>query len=475
MTDHHICILAAGQSKRMKSKTSKMVHPLCGKPLISHVVAVATELEPRTLGIVVGYQREQIAAALEGKPVDFIVQEEQLGTAHAVSVFLGEHPSLKGNLLVMNGDTPLLRADLLRQLLTLHSLEEADISLLTADVENPAGYGRIMRDRKGFLRRIVEEADAEEPERKIREINAGIYVFNIQKLRRWLPKVKDSNKQKEYYLPDVIGLALQQKGRVAPLKRSAVDILGINTRVELASAAGVLRRRINEQWMLSGVTMHDPERICIDTEVQIGADTILYPNVYLEGTTRIGSDVTIYPNCRITDSYIESGCIIYENSSVDAARLEACVKIGPFARLRPGTVLAKDVRIGNFVELKKTTMGEGSKANHLAYLGDATIGKGVNIGAGTITCNYDGVHKHATVIEDDVFIGSDTQLIAPVKVGRGAYVAAGSSITEDVPAGALGIARARQVNKLNWVAKKGTAEARSHGQRKKKAKSEKRK
>lgn len=461
MTDHHICILAAGQSKRMKSKTSKMLHPLCGKPVILHVFGVAAELEPRTLGIVVGYQREQIMKALNDRPVDFVVQTEQLGTAHAVSVFLNEYPSLKGNLLVMNGDTPLLRPDLLRQLLTLHSLEEADISLLTADVEDPAGYGRIVRDRAGLIRRIVEEADAKEPERKIREINAGIYVFDIDKLRARLLEVTDLNKQQEYYLPDVIALTLQQRGKVIPLKTEISDVLGINTRVDLAVAGRILRRRINERLMLGGVTILDPERTYVDTDVRIDADTVLYPNVCLEGVTWIGSDVTIYPNCRITDSRIESGCTVYENCSVETARLEAGVKIGPFARLRPGTVLAKGVRIGNFVELKKTTMGEGSKANHLAYLGDATIGKNVNVGAGTITCNYDGVNKHPTVIEDDVFIGSDTQLIAPVKVGEGAYVAAGSSITEDVPAGALGIARGRQVNKIGWVKKKG--KPRSHG------------
>lgn len=460
MNDHHICVLAAGQSKRMKSKTSKMLHLLCGAPVISHVVSIAAALEPRTLGIVVGYQRDQIMAVLDGKAVDFIVQEAQRGTAHAVSVYLDEYPLLKGSLLVMNGDTPLLRPDLLRQLLTLHSLESATITLLTADVENPTGYGRIVRDQKGLIHRIVEEVDATEQERGIREINAGIYVFNIQKLRQFLPQVKDSNKQKEYYLPDVISLALQQKGRVVPLKADAAEVLGINTRVELAAAARVLRHRINHRWMLEGVTMHDPDRTYIDTEVQVGADTVLYPNVFLEGNSRIGADVTIYQNCRITDSNIENGCVVYENSSVEASRMEDGAKIGPFARLRPGTVLAKDVRIGNFVELKKTTMGAGSKANHLSYLGDAKIGSGVNIGAGTITCNYDGVDKHPTTIEDDVFIGSDTQLIAPVTVGKGAYVAAGSSITDDVPPGALGIARGRQVNKPGWVARKG--KPRSH-------------
>lgn len=437
----------------MKSKTSKMLHPLCGRPLIGHVYQIAADLEPRTLGIVVGFQREAIMDTLATRAVDFVIQEQQLGTAHAVSEFLNRYPAISGALLVMNGDTPLLRADYLRQLITLHSLEQADISMLTADLQNPAGYGRIVRSSRGQIVKVVEQVDATEAEKKIREVNAGIYIFDIARLRKWIPKISDQNKQHEYYLPDVIALALRGGRRVIAVKAPSEEVMGINTRAELASAARLLRRRINEYWMLRGVTMHDPECTYIDADVQIGEDTVLYPQVHLEGTTRVGSDVTIYPNCRITDSYVDSNCLIYENSSIDVARIESGAKIGPFARLRPGTVLAKNVHIGNFVELKKTSVGDGSKANHLAYLGDATIGSGVNIGAGTITCNYDGVHKHPTIIEDDVFIGSDTQLIAPVKVGKGAYVAAGSSITDDVPAGALGIARGRQVNKPGWVKK----------------------
>ncbi len=312
----------------------------------------------------------------------------------------------------------------------------------------------MVRHADGSLERVVEDSDASAEQKKIREVNTSLYVFDIALLRRLIPKVQTNNKQKEYYLPDVIELAMQDEARVIPLLAPAHEVVGINTQVELAAAAKILRKKINEMWMLRGVGMVDPDRTYIDSEVQFGTDVTLYPNIYLEGSTMIASEVTIYPNCRITDCYIDSGCVIYENSSLDSAHVESGVKIGPFARIRPDTYISSGARIGNFVELKKTTVGKGSKANHLSYLGDATIGSGVNIGAGTITCNYDGEKKYQTVIEDGVFIGSDTQLIAPVKVGKDAYVGAGSSITEDVPPGSLAIARGRQVIKSDWVANK---------------------
>jgi len=452
--DTHICILAAGQSKRMKSKVSKLLHPLCGKPMIEHVRDVAAELEPATCAVVAGFQRDQVMDALHRKPVDFVVQQEQLGTGHAVSEFLKQYPAIEGVLLVMNGDTPLVHADLLRRLLALHMEKKASVSLLTTDLPDATGYGRIVRGKGGMIERIVEEADATEHERAIHEINSGIYAFDIARLRALLPLVNANNKQKEYYLPDVIEFSLMEKRIVVPFKANSEEVLGINTRVELANAEKILRRRINEYWMLRGVTMRDPESTYVDADVQIAPDTVLYPNVYLEGSTSIGADVTIHQNCRITDSFIDDRCVIYESSSIELAHLEQNVKIGPFARIRPDSYLHTGVRIGNFVELKKTNIGRDSKANHLSYLGDATIGRDVNVGAGTITCNYDGEKKHPTVIEDGVFIGSDTQLIAPVKVGKGAYVAAGSSITEDVPADSLAIARGRQINKEGWVAKK---------------------
>ena len=448
----HICILAAGQSKRMKSKQSKLLHPLCGKPIIQHVLGASRDLAPKSLGLVVGHQREQIREAL-GDTVSYVVQEEQRGTAHAVSEFLRQNSGLAGHLLVLSGDTPLITSDLLKSLLQKHTDDAAALSLVTTVVANPTGYGRIVRDLGG-LQKIVEEADANADIKQIREINAGVYVFDIAALQSWLPLVQPKNRQNEYYLPDVIELALKDRKRVSLLAAPEEQVIGVNTRVELADAAAILRRRINREWMLQGVTMHDPSSTYIDADVRLGTDVVLYPNVYLEGRTVIAEGVTVYPNCRISNSQLDSGCIIYENSSLDSAKLESGVKVGPFARLRPDTLVRKGAHIGNFVELKKTTLGEGSKANHLAYLGDATIGSAVNIGAGTITCNYDGVNKYPTVIEDGVFIGSDTQLIAPVKIGKGAYVAAGSSITENVPPDSLAIARGRQVNKEGWVAKK---------------------
>jgi len=452
--DLHVCILAAGQSKRMKSKLSKLLHPICGKPMILHVQESVAALSPKTSAIVVGHQRDQVMDALSEKQVDFVVQEKQLGTAHAALEFLKQYPKIDGVMLVLSGDTPLLQPATLRELLNIHEQRQATISLLTTELSDPTGYGRVIRNNQGNIQRIVEEVDANSAEKAVREVNAAVYVFDIAKLRQLLPKVQTENKQHEYYLPDVVSLALRENWTVLPQKVSSDEVMGINTKVELAEVCRLFRKRINQQWMLRGVTMMDPDSTYIDSSVQFGTDVVLYPNVYLEGSTLVGSEVTIYQNCRITDAYLDSQCVIYENSSIDSAHLETGVKVGPFARIRPDSYLQSGSRIGNFVELKKTFVGEGTKANHLSYLGDATIGKNVNIGAGTITCNYDGEKKHPTVIEDNVFIGSDTQLIAPVKIKKGAYVAAGSSITEDVPEDSLAIARGRQVNKTGWKPKK---------------------
>lgn len=431
-----------------------MLHPLCGKPMISYVGEALTEINPESLTMVVGFQRDQIINAMEKTPVEFVIQKEQLGTAHAVSEYLLQKPAIEGLLLVLNGDTPLIRPRLLQKMIKAHGQASAAITLLSTDLSQPLGYGRMIRNSRGELQRIVEEADASNDEKKIHEVNAGIYLFDLTRLRELIPFIEDNNRKREYYLPDIVSVALQKELKVIPIKADPDEVMGINNRAELAAATRILRLRINDEWMRSGVTMQDPEHTFIDAEVQLAPEIVLYPNVYLEGATVIESDVVIYPNCRIRNSKIAQGCVIYENCSIESARLETGVKLGPFARVRPETHLGKDVRVGNFVELKKTSMEEGSKANHLSYLGDATIGKAVNVGAGTITCNYDGVNKFQTTIEDEVFIGSDSQLVAPVKVGKGAYIAAGSSITEDVPAGSLAIARAKQVNKEGWVAKR---------------------
>ncbi len=450
----HVCVLAAGQSKRIQSKLSKVLHPLCGRPLILHVLKAVEGLLPSSITVVIGYQRDEILETLDEKTVDFVIQEHQLGTAHALGEYLKQKPEITGHLLVLSGDTPLIPTELLQRLVQSASEKNVELSLFTTELPDPTGYGRIIRDASNTVERIVEEADASESQCKIREINAGVYLFDVASLRSWIPKVNSTNKQKEFYLTDVVALALQDKKTVLPLLGESEELMGINTRVELAEATRLMRRRINREWMLKGVTMIDPETTYIDIDVRLASDVVIHPNVHLEGECMIGGGVTIYPNCRIINSWINVGCVIYENTSIDSAHLESGVKIGPFARVRPDTVLGAGVRIGNFVELKKTSVGEGSKANHLSYLGDAVIGKNVNVGAGTITCNYDGEKKHQTIIEDEVFVGSDTQLVAPVKVGKSAYIAAGSSITEDVPPESLAIARSRQTNIEGWVKKK---------------------
>ena len=450
----HVCVLAAGQSKRMQSKLSKVLHPLCGRPLILHVLKSVEALLPIDVTVVVGHQRDEILETLDEKTVDFVIQEQQLGTAHALGEYLKQKPQITGQVLVLSGDTPLIQTQLLQQLVVAASASKAELALFTTELEDPRGYGRIIRNSSNEVEGIVEEADASDLQRKIREINAGVYLFDIESLRNWIPRVAATNKQKEFYLTDVVALALQDNKKVLAVPGKSEDLMGINTRVELAEATRLMRRRINHEWMMKGVTMIDPETTYIDIDVRLASDVVIHPNVHLEGECMIGGGVTIYPNCRIINSWINVGCVIYENTSIDSAHLETGVKIGPFARVRPDTVLGANVRIGNFVELKKTSVGDGSKANHLSYLGDSIIGKNVNVGAGTITCNYDGEKKYQTIIEDDVFVGSDTQLVAPVKVGKGAYIAAGSSITEEVPPESLAIARSRQTNIEGWVKKK---------------------
>jgi bifunctional UDP-N-acetylglucosamine pyrophosphorylase/glucosamine-1-phosphate N-acetyltransferase len=449
----HVCILAAGQSKRMQSKLSKVMHPLCGRPVLVHVLKAVQGLKPTSTSVVLGYQRDEILEVLGQRHIDVVIQEEQKGTAHALGEFLKQKLDATGHVLVLNGDTPLVTTELLNSLVNEAQEQGASVAFFTTELQDPKGYGRIFR-KGNAVERIVEEVDATPEQRKIHEVNAGIYLFNIDQLRNWIPKVQPSNKQKELYLTDVVSIALEDTQKVIALRGKAEELIGINTRAELAQASREMRRRINREWMLKGVSMIDPETTYIDVDVRLAADTVLYPNVYLEGESMIGGNVTIYPNCRITNSWINVGCVVYENTSIDSAHLETGVKIGPFARVRPDTVIGNNVRIGNFVELKKTSIDDGSKANHLSYLGDAVIGKNVNIGAGTITCNYDGEKKYKTIIEDRVFVGSDTQLVAPVTVGEGAYIAAGSSITEDVPPESLAIARSRQTNKEGWTKKK---------------------
>jgi bifunctional UDP-N-acetylglucosamine pyrophosphorylase/glucosamine-1-phosphate N-acetyltransferase len=455
MTDIHVVVLAAGKGTRMKSRLPKVLHAAGGFPLIDYVVRTAQTVAPATITIVVGHEAGLVRATLKERPgLGFAVQEPQLGTGHALmqaEPFLARRT---GTVLLLSGDVPLLRAGTLRALVDTHRQHRAAATVVTAVVEDPSGYGRIVR-KEGAISSIVEHRDASTAEREIREINSGIYAFDLARLFPALRQIGAQNAQGEYYLPDLVRIFRDRGDTVETLVvEDAKEVAGVNTRKELAEVTTALRNSKNEELMAAGVTIVDPAATWIGPDVSVGPDTVIHPGVFLEGRTRIGSECEIHSGVRVVDSEIGSRVTINNFCVIREARVADGARIGPFAHIRPETDVAADVHIGNFVELKKTRIGRGSKANHLAYLGDATIGERVNVGAGTITCNYDGVAKHPTVIEDGAFIGSDTQLIAPVRVGRGAYVAAGSSITEDVPAESLAIARGKQVNKQGWTKKR---------------------
>lgn len=455
MNEVHVAILAAGQGTRMKSTLPKVLHPVAGRSLIQHVLDTAAALNPATVTVVVGHRAEMVREHLAGRPdVRFALQEPQLGTAHAVQQVESVLRGRSGTLVLLSGDVPLLSAATVRRLLETHTAAGAAATVVTAAVERPYGYGRIVR-HEGQIARIVEERDATPEERKIREINSGIYAFDLPVLFDALRGIASQNAQGEFYLTDLVDI---YRRRGLPVETLVIDnpqeTRGINSRTELAEVSKLVRQTKNEELMAAGVTIIDPATTYIDADVRVGADTVIHPGVVIEGQTSIGAACEIQGQVRIVDSEIADRVTINNFCLIVGARVADGVSIGPFAHLRPETTVGQGAKIGNFVELKKTTLGAGSKASHLSYLGDATIGANVNIGAGTITCNYDGAKKHATVIEDGVFIGSDSQLIAPVRVGRGAYVAAGSSITSDVPAGSLGIARGRQSNIEGWVGRK---------------------
>jgi bifunctional UDP-N-acetylglucosamine pyrophosphorylase / glucosamine-1-phosphate N-acetyltransferase len=452
----HVVVLAAGKGTRMKSARPKVLHPLAGRPIIEHVLRTVAELQPASTVIVIGHGGEDVRAGLGARSsLEFVVQSPQLGTGHALlqteSILAGK----TGTALLLYADVPLLEATTLRRLTEHHHGARAAATVLTAELADPYGYGRIVRDAEGRISRIVEERDASGDERAIREINSGIYALDLAPLFPALHNLATDNAQGEYYLTDLVAIYRQQGRRVEALcLDSAAELRGVNSRVDLADLAQVVRARKNRQLMLDGVTLEDPAATYVDADVTVGADTTIAPGVILEGATSVGRRCRVGAGARLTNATIDDDVTILDRCVIVDSRVAAGAQIGPFAHVRPGSDIAEDARIGNFVELKKTRLGRGSKANHLAYLGDATIGEQVNIGAGTITCNYDGVNKNQTVIEDGAFIGSDSQLVAPVTVGRGAYVAAGSSITQDVPADALGIARARQENKPGWAVKR---------------------
>ncbi len=452
MSTRHVLILAAGKGTRMKSALPKVLHQVAGTPMIEYVLAASAALDAATRTVVVGHQADQLRSALAAHAdLRFVLQEPQLGTGHAVRQAAALLSGARGTLVVLSGDVPLLSADTLRALLARHEETRAIATVLTAFVDDPTGYGHVVREGEEVAR-IVEHRDASPAEQEIREINSGIYAFALEPLFPALDRIATDNAQREYYLPDLLAIYRRAGRRVAALVVDrAEEILGINTRAELAAMSARVWQARREALMASGVTLEDPATTYVDAGVTVGPDSVIRPGVSLLGRTTVGARAVIHGGVRIVDSVLADDVSVLDHCLVVGARLAEGVSVGPFAHLRPESEVCAGARVGNFVELKKTRLGAGSKANHLAYLGDATIGENVNIGAGTITCNYDGVNKNPTVIEDGVFIGSDTQLIAPVRIGRGAYVAAGSSITKDVPEGALGIARGRQENKEGWV------------------------
>ncbi len=449
-------VLAAGKGTRMKSGLIKVLHPVAGLPMIAWPVTAAREAGSDPIVLVIGHQASAVQGIFRGATdIRCAMQEEQLGTGHAVACALDTLAGFRGTVLILCGDTPLLRAETLKNMLACHRDNSAAVTVLTAVMDDPYGYGRVVRDPSGRVVRIVEQKDADPEEQEIREINSGIYCMDSDFLFNNIKGLGNNNAQQEYYLTDLLAIAVRKELTCLAVQATDADeIMGVNDRIQLARADRILRSRINRDHMLNGVTIIDPDHTYIDHGVTIGCDTTIHPGCRIDGGTVIGEGCLIDGGVSISGCRIGDDCHIKAASVLEDSLLGEDVTIGPMAHLRPGTVLGDKVKIGNFVETKKIVMGEGSKASHLTYLGDAEIGRNVNIGCGTITCNYDGVNKHRTVIGDDVFIGSDVQLVAPVSVGRNSLVAAGTTVTGDVPPDSLAISRVPQVNKEGWRLKK---------------------
>ncbi|MEY9973920.1 bifunctional UDP-N-acetylglucosamine pyrophosphorylase/glucosamine-1-phosphate N-acetyltransferase [Lysinibacillus sp. RC46] len=452
MSNIFAVILAAGQGTRMKSKLYKVLHPVCGKPMVQHVVDHIQTLDVNRIVTVVGHGAEKVKQQL-GDKSEYVLQAEQLGTAHAVQQAEAILGSEEGTTLVVCGDTPLIRPETMQALFEHHQAKNAKATILTAIAENPTGYGRILRGDNGQVEQIVEQKDASAEQQLVKEINTGTYCFDNKALFETLKLVKNDNAQGEYYLPDVIEI-LQKQGDVveAFVTEDFEETLGVNDRVALSQAEALMRTRINEKHMRNGVTIINSEATYISAEAMIGRDTVIQPGSMIEGTTVIGEDCIIGPNTQIIDSRIGDRTTVHSSVVRESAVAEDTA-IGPFANIRPLSDIGSHVKIGNFVEVKKSKLGNDTKVSHLSYIGDAEIGSNVNIGCGSITVNYDGKNKFQTIIEDDVFVGCNTNLVAPVKVGKGSFIAAGSTITKEVPEDALAIARARQENKPNYVSK----------------------
>ena len=445
-------ILAAGKGTRMKSDLVKVLHSLLGLPMLSYTIDLSlNEIKSKKTIVVVGHQADQIKERFKDTRIQFTLQEEQLGTGHAVLQAIPFLQKFNGTVLILCGDVPLVRGETLRSFINHFWENESILSVLTAVVEHPLGYGRILRSREGWLEKIVEEKDASEEERMIREINTGIFCVKAPFLMEGLTEIGQENAQGEYYLTDLVEIARRRGLRCSAHQvADPVEVMGINTRVDLAIANEVLRHEKVKDLMLSGVTIIDPKTTYVDRMVEIGRDTILYPNCSLQGKTRIGERCIIESNSNISDSIIGNEVTIRSSSVVTESKVEEGASIGPLAHLRPLSEVKTGARIGNFVEVKKSVIGKGTKASHLAYIGDSILGKEVNIGAGTIICNYDGFEKHQTIIGDRVFVGSNVELVAPVKVGNNSSIGAGTTVTKDVPEGALAISRVKQKNIEGW-------------------------
>jgi bifunctional UDP-N-acetylglucosamine pyrophosphorylase/glucosamine-1-phosphate N-acetyltransferase len=465
MSSLHVLILAAGKGKRMVSELPKVLHPVLFKPMLHHVISTVKSLSSTSISIVVGHGEEQVTESCRAfKDVQFFQQKEQKGTAHAV---LQAEPFLKkqsGTVLVLCGDVILLRAKTLSDFLEFHLKEKNAATLLTAVLSQPTGYGRILREDNHRVLAIREERDSSEFERRVTEVNSGIYCFEISELLEVLPLIQTSNQQKEFYLTDAVDILVKKGKSVgAQILSDSKEMTGINDRMALSEVEKILQQRINRSWMEKGVTLRDPQTIWIDSESTIGSDVMIGSGSEIVRST-LASSVIIESQCHIYDSEINKSSVIKQGSYLEESKVGEGSHVGPYAHLRPGTELQKDVKIGNFVEVKKSTIGEGSKASHLSYIGDAEIGKNVNLGCGFITCNFDGGPvKHKTIIEDEVFVGSDSQTVAPVRLGKGSYVASGTTVTEDVPPDALAMSRGPQNNREGVAARLRARKMRNPG------------
>jgi bifunctional UDP-N-acetylglucosamine pyrophosphorylase / glucosamine-1-phosphate N-acetyltransferase len=447
-----IVIMAAGKGTRLKSKNAKVLHHIGGRPLLAHVIQAAAKVVPANdIYVVIGHQADAVRAAVQSTGVQFVLQPEPRGTGHAIQCARHQAQNYQ-NILVLSGDVPLIRPETIALLREFHLARKAAMTILTAEPPDPAGYGRMVRATGDRVRAIVEQKALKGSQQKIREINSGIYAFATGPLFKHIDRLTTDNPHREFYLTDMAALLVRAREKVVAVKATdAAEVLGANTLAELASLDSAFRARKCAELMAAGVSIYRPDTCVIDAEVEIGADTVIEPFVQILGKSSVGSDCRIRSFSVISDSRLDNGVLVRPGCIIDQSQVASGALLGPYAHLRPGSEIGEAAHIGNFVETKKARLGRGSKASHLTYLGDAEIGEGVNVGAGTITCNYDGEKKHITIIEDGAFIGSDSTLVAPVRIGQRSYVAAGSSITDDVPADSLALGRARQTTKEGWA------------------------